>query len=204
MEPLIQYTETADGVRIAYYTMGEGIPFVATSLLLWSHLGNTLVFKEHHRSTSPGGLGRGMQVVRYDARGTGLSDQSAVDFSLEAQALDLEAVTGALGIERFVLFGRTHGAPLAITYAAQHPERVSHLVLSMPYGAGPDVPPITENLGMQALPDMTPMQWETYTMMLADAAFTFSSRKLARSVGLFYRDSMTPASYHASSSGSDR
>ena len=196
-DPVIQYTRTADGVRIAYYSMGEGIPLVVTSLLLWSHLSNTLVFKEYHRGQVDGGLGRAMQVVRYDARGTGFSDQLAVDFSIDAQIADLEAVLGALNIERFALFGRTHGAALAITYAVRHPERVSHLILSMPYAVGSEQRPISENMGMRALPDMGPEQWEAYTMMMADASLRFSSRRLAVGMGKLYRESMTPKSHYA-------
>ena len=42
---------------------------------------------------------------------------------------DLETVVDALGLERFPLLGISQGGPIAITYAARHPERVSHLVV---------------------------------------------------------------------------
>ncbi len=197
MNPSIQYTTTEDGVRIAYYAMGQGVPFVATSELQWSHLGNTFPFREYHRTQSRKGIGRGLRVVRYDARGTGLSDQNAVDFSLEAQTRDLEAVLDALSIGRFVLFGHTHGSPLAIAYAASHPERVSHLVLSIPHARGRDLRPISENLGVQLLGDTTPAQWEQYTLAMASATVGFTYPDIARAFAKGYREAMTPHSYRA-------
>ncbi len=38
MEPRIQYAQTSDGVSIAYWTLGEGTPFVSLPPLLWSHI----------------------------------------------------------------------------------------------------------------------------------------------------------------------
>ena len=68
--------------------------------------------------------------MRYDERGCGLSDWD-VDtdsYSLEAWVRDLETVVDALGLERFPLLGVSQGGPIAITYAARHSERVSHVV----------------------------------------------------------------------------
>jgi pimeloyl-ACP methyl ester carboxylesterase/DNA-binding CsgD family transcriptional regulator len=197
MEPLIQYAEASDNVRIAYYTMGRGVPFVVTSMLLWGHLGNTQVFKEHHRSQSPGGLGRGMQIMRYDARGTGLSERGSIDFSLEAQMRDLDAVRSALKLDRFALFGRQAGCPLALTYAATHPDRVTHLVLSEPIVRGSDVPHAPAMAGMQPASDMTHQQWEAFTLAMANMTIAYSSQSLARRMAREYRDAMTPQAYRA-------
>ena len=38
MEPRIQYAKTKDGVSIAYYTLGEGMPFVNMPTVLFSHI----------------------------------------------------------------------------------------------------------------------------------------------------------------------
>ena len=195
--PSIQYTHTSDGVSIAYYTMGRGIPFVATSELQWAHLSNTLSFREYYRGTSAKGLGRGMQIARYDARGTGLSDKVAVDFSFEAQTRDLDAVLGALGLERFVLFGRAHGSPFAIHYATMHPERVSHLVLSNPHACGRELRPAFESLGLQVPDEMTAQQWEGFTRIVAEGALAFSRPDVSQLFAKYYRESMTPASFRA-------
>ncbi|HUF54736.1 MAG TPA: alpha/beta fold hydrolase [Dehalococcoidia bacterium] len=197
MNPLIQFTTTEDGVRIAYYTMGRGMPFVSTSELQWSHLGTTLGFKEHYRSHSPGGLGPGLQIVRYDARGTGLSDQTAVDFSIDAQLRDLQSVLDAVGLTSFVLFGHAHGSPLAITYAAQFPDRLSHLILSLPHARGHDLRPLAENLGLTTVEEISAEQWPGLARTMALAAFNFSPSPAAEAVAKVYRESMTPASYRA-------
>ncbi len=197
MEPQIRYAQASDGVRIAYYSMGRGIPFVATSELQWGHLASTLTFREYHRSATGKGLGRGMQVVRYDARGTGLSDKTAVDFSFEAQTRDLGAVLDAVDLDRFALFGHTHGSPFAIAYAAQHPERVTHLVLSNPHARARDLRPGFESAGVRMLDEMTRQQWEQYTSLVASVALGFSRSEIPPTFAKFYRESMTPASFHA-------
>ncbi len=197
MNPLIRYTETSDAVRIAYYTMGRGVPLVVTSMLLWGHLGNTHVFKEHYRSQTPGGLGHGMQIVRYDARGTGLSDRSAIDFSIEAQTRDLEAVVAAAGLTRFALFARMAGCPAAIAYAVAHPDSVTHLVLCDPIVRGSDLPHAPAMAGIEATPKLTPEQWEAFTLALAHMTIGYSSPSLARRMAREYRDAMEPESYQA-------
>jgi len=125
MEPRIQYAKTSDGVSIAYSTVGEGrslivmpIPGFSHAELGWQMFG---LFQPL--------LGK-YRAVAYDSRGTGLSDRSAVDFSIEAMMRDLEAVVERSGFESFVLASFCTAAPIAVTYAATHPERVSHLILS--------------------------------------------------------------------------
>jgi DNA-binding CsgD family transcriptional regulator len=49
---------------------------------------------------------------------------------------DLDAVVGAADVERFALLGISQGASIAVTYAARHPERVTHLVLYGGYARG--------------------------------------------------------------------
>ena len=48
-------------------------------------------------------------------------------FTLDAWVHDLETVVDTLGLERFPLLGISQGGPIAVTYAARHPGRVSHL-----------------------------------------------------------------------------
>ena len=125
----IRFCKTSDGVRIAYATSGEGRPLVKVANWL-SHL--------EYDWRSPlwrhwiAELSRDHTYVRYDERGCGLSERDVDDFSVEAWVCDLEAVLDAVGIERAPLLGISQGGPVAISYAVQHPERVSHLIL---YGA---------------------------------------------------------------------
>ncbi len=66
--------------------------------------------------------------VRFDARARGKSGRSA-DYSIQAAVDDVGSVIEATGIERPILVGWSHGATIAVRYAAQHPEQVGGLVL---------------------------------------------------------------------------
>lgn len=122
----IKYCRTSDGVRLAYATAGSGPPLVKTANWL-SHL--------EYDWESPvwqhvvHGLARRHRLVRYDARGSGMSDWDVETLSLEAWVNDLETVVDAVGVDRFALLGVSQGCAVSIAYAARHPERVSHLVL---------------------------------------------------------------------------
>src|SRR4029077_3577805 len=120
---------TSDGVRLAYATIGSGPPLVKASNWLthlafeggspiWRHWWTAL--SAHHR------------LLRYGERGNGMSQRGVHDVSFETWVRDLETIVDAAGLDRFPLLGISRGGPIAIAYAAKHPERVTHLVL---YGA---------------------------------------------------------------------
>ncbi|MDP9236271.1 MAG: adenylate/guanylate cyclase domain-containing protein [Chloroflexota bacterium] len=75
-------------------------------------------------------------IVRYDKRGTGLSDRNLEDYSIDARVRDLEAVVDHLKLRKFSLHGTSDGGPVAIAYAARYPRRVSRLILSGTYASG--------------------------------------------------------------------
>lgn len=81
-------------------------------------------------------LGRERTLVRYDARGSGLSDRDVREVGLDPWVRDLEAVVDALGLDRFPLLGHCQGGAVALAYAARNPERVSRLVLYDSYLCG--------------------------------------------------------------------
>ena len=74
-------------------------------------------------------LANGRRLLLFDKRGMGMSDAGRRDDPVESRADDVGAVMDAAGSERAVLFGISEGAPLAMTYAVEHPERVRALVL---------------------------------------------------------------------------
>src|SRR3990172_11812495 len=127
MEQQIRFCTTSDGVTIAYSTIGEGTPVLMTPGWV-SHLELELAWPGR-RGWVDDLLAGGRQLVRYDGRGTGLSDREVDDVSVAARVRDLEAVVDSLGLDSFVLSGWSMGGPPAIVYAAQHPQRVSHLIL---------------------------------------------------------------------------
>jgi len=81
-------------------------------------------------------LSRDHTLIRYDARGNGLSDRNVEDVSFESFVGDLEVVVDAAGLKRFALLGISQGCAVSIAYAVRHPERVTHLVLFGGYAVG--------------------------------------------------------------------
>ena len=147
MKQRIQFCTSSDGVRIAFATAGQGPPLVRVNNWfthldfdwdgpLWRHWFEA--FTERRR------------LIRYDPRGSGLSDRDARDFSLDAWVADLEAVVDAVGLRRFPLIGMCQGGLIAIAYAVRHPDRVSRLVLYSSYPHGAYVEGATDKLSKQA------------------------------------------------------
>lgn len=129
----IRYCRTRDGVNIAYATSGRGYPLVKAGNWL-SHLEfdyESPVWRHWWRE-----LGDRYRLIRYDVRACGLSDWDVPRQSFDAWVEDLELVIDTAAPDRFALFGMSQGAPVAIAYAARHPERVSHLVLYGGYARG--------------------------------------------------------------------
>jgi class 3 adenylate cyclase len=69
------------------------------------------------------------RLVRFDKRGTGLSDRPPGVPTLEERMEDARAVMDAVGLERAHVMGWSEGGPLAVLLAVAHPERVQSLVL---------------------------------------------------------------------------
>jgi pimeloyl-ACP methyl ester carboxylesterase/DNA-binding CsgD family transcriptional regulator len=130
----IRYLKTRDGVRLAWAASGRGSPVVKAATWL-SHLSYDLespvwrhwieFLDDHYR------------LIRYDERGSGMSDWEVSDLSPARWAEDLEAVIEASEPgEQFILLGISQGAATAVTYAVRHPQRVSRLILYGGYAKG--------------------------------------------------------------------
>lgn len=133
LEQQIQYCTTPDGVRLAFAVTGEGTPFVRVSQWM-SHLDHEI--QSPVRRTFIIALTQRHKLVRYDARGNGLSQREVAEISFERWVSDLETIVDATGIERFALFGASQGAGIAIQYAVRHPERVTHLIINGGFARG--------------------------------------------------------------------
>ena len=121
----IRFARSADGVGIAYAVHGSGPPLLIDKSWL-SHLQfdwQSPLWRHYLVE-----LGRVATVIRYDERGYGMSDRKVTDHSLQARVADLEAVADDAGIERFALLAMAQGGPVAIEYAARHPERLTRLI----------------------------------------------------------------------------
>lgn len=121
----IRSATSFDGTRIAYARTGSGPPLVQAGRWV-GHL--EAEWTSPVRRSFLLELGRRNTFYRYDSRGCGISQREVADLSFDAQVRDLEAVVDATGLRRFPLLGMSGGGAVAITYAARHPDRVSHLV----------------------------------------------------------------------------
>jgi class 3 adenylate cyclase len=140
MEAKTRYADS-DGVKIAYQVHGEGpldlvfVPgFVSHLELLWEEPPVARFFRR---------LASFARLIMFDKREQGLSDRTGRPPTLEDSMDDLQAVLAATGSERPALFGISEGGPMAMLFAATHPERVSSLVLYGTYARmsrAPDFP----------------------------------------------------------------
>jgi DNA-binding winged helix-turn-helix (wHTH) protein/pimeloyl-ACP methyl ester carboxylesterase len=129
----ISYCRAADGVRLAYAEVGHG-PRLFKAANYLNHLEYDWECPvTRHLLHS---LARNFTLVRYDARGNGLSDWEVADVSFEAWVSDLETVADTVGWKRFPLMGMSQGCAISIAYAVRHPERVSHLILYGSFARG--------------------------------------------------------------------
>jgi pimeloyl-ACP methyl ester carboxylesterase/AraC-like DNA-binding protein len=124
---------SADGARIGYSDLGEGFPLLQPAV--WFH------HVELDWDTSAWAHWMALaadrrRLVRSDLRGVGLSDPDPPRWTFDALVEDFEAVVEATEVDRFDLFGLSHGALVAIAYAARHPERVRKMLLYGGYAEG--------------------------------------------------------------------
>jgi pimeloyl-ACP methyl ester carboxylesterase len=132
-EQEIQFCTTSDGVQLAYARTGSGPPLVKTGNWM-THLEfdfESPIWRGLYRE-----LSRDHTLIRYDARGNGLSDRDVEEVSFETFVGDLEVVVDSAGLERFALLGISQGCAVSIAYAVRHPERVTHLILFGGYSIG--------------------------------------------------------------------
>jgi pimeloyl-ACP methyl ester carboxylesterase len=116
------------GLNVAYQVVGEG-PRDLVYVSGWvSHLertwGEPLLERFLRR------LASFSRLIVFDKRGTGLSDRVAERElpTLEQRMDDVRAVLDAVGSERAAVFGHSEGGPMALLFAAAHPERTTALV----------------------------------------------------------------------------
>lgn len=185
MERGIQYAQTVDGVSIGFWTLGEGRPLVYMAGGPWNHIELWQV-SECRRWYER--LAQKRMLVRYDLRGTGLSERSVSDYSLDAQMLDLEAVVGRLDLDRFQLLGAADAGPVAITYGARHPDRVSHLILWCAWAKTSDI----RSPRLQAWRGLIDQDWQLMTDTCAHLALGWSGAEVGRLSAERLRESVTP------------
>jgi pimeloyl-ACP methyl ester carboxylesterase len=127
--PETRYTMSGDAA-IAYQVTGDGPfdvvfipPFLTHAELIW-----TTSFAPTLRAWSSF-----CRLIRFDKRGTGMSDRVTDAATLEMRMDDARAVMDALGCRRAAFFGSSEGAAMSLLFAATYPERTAALVLRSAY-----------------------------------------------------------------------
>jgi class 3 adenylate cyclase len=125
VRPETRYARSGD-VNVAYQVTGEG-PFD----LIWvpGFISNVeLAWAQPTLAAFNRGLASFSRLIRFDKRGTGMSDRVGVA-TLETRMDDVRAVLDAVGSPRAALLGSSEGGPLSLLFAASYPERTLALVL---------------------------------------------------------------------------
>lgn len=76
---------------------------------------------------------KGYRILRYDLYGRGFSDRPRVSYDLELFTSQLDELISTLGLDGPVhAVGLSMGGPVAVQYAADHPQQVQSVVLISP------------------------------------------------------------------------
>lgn len=154
------YVRTEDGVQLWYRVAGQenGLP------VLFLHGGPGEGSQAMQALGGPD-LEKHLRMVYLDQRGSGRSERPSAEgkYSLKLIEADIDLVQRELGAEKIVLLAHSAGTPMALEYAADHPEHVAGLILT---GAVPDMP-----AAVDALCDRVRLKRpETYAKALAAKA----------------------------------
>ena len=126
MRPAVHYAKSSE-LNIAYQVTGSGPRDVVLISGFVSHL--DLDWAEPRHAYFLERLGSFSRLIRFDKRGTGLSDRPGGLPDLETRMDDVRAVMDAAGSRRAVLFGYSEGGPMAVLFSATYPERTAALIL---------------------------------------------------------------------------
>ena len=137
LEQRLSSTHSAAGTKVVYATAGSGPPLLLIGGWL-SHLELSWALPpERHLYEA---LADRRTLIRYDRPGCGLSERPAhPDWSLDDEIDTIEAVIAAAGVERLDVIGSSLGVPVAIEWAARHPDAVDRLVLYGGWARGSDI-----------------------------------------------------------------
>jgi pimeloyl-ACP methyl ester carboxylesterase/DNA-binding CsgD family transcriptional regulator len=160
-DQVVRYAEVG-GRSIAWSAVGDGPPLVIGGW--WSsHLVEDWADAGFRGFIAQ--LADRFTVVRYDRYGTGASDRSgAPPASLDAEAELLAGIVGLLP-NPVCLFGASSGGPVALRFAARHPDVVDRLVL---YGTYADGSAIAAPEARRTMLDLVASHWGLGSRMLAD------------------------------------
>ena len=184
MEPKIRYCTTSDGVDIAFASAGDGPPLLLFPQPGISHV--QVVWEMFGYLLQP--LAERFHLVWYDSRAAGLSDRTAIDFSMDALLRDLEAVIETAGLTTFSAVAFTDAVPVAVTYAATRPEELTSLILVDGWTKFSDY---HDNPAYTAETALRQGDWILYTETLARLSLGFDNQ-IAAAYAAYIRECVEP------------
>jgi pimeloyl-ACP methyl ester carboxylesterase/DNA-binding CsgD family transcriptional regulator len=188
MEPAIELATAADGVRIAWTSVGTGPTLIYLPGVPFSNVEAEWRIPVLRRAYLH--LAERVRLIQYDGRGSGRSQRDVGDVSLEAHLRDLDAVVKAARVQRCVLFGLYHSATHAIAWASRHPDRVRGLILFGGALRGFDQ---MRGPGTQALLSLIERDWDTFAESIAHAWLGWPAGAEGRLAADWFRTSTSPA-----------
>jgi pimeloyl-ACP methyl ester carboxylesterase/class 3 adenylate cyclase len=126
VQPETRYARSGD-LNIAYQVVGDGpfdlvfVPGYVTHMEMQWKIPTFAPFLEELASFS--------RLIRFDKRGTGMSDRISGAPTLELRMDDVRAVMDAAGSKRAAFYGLSEGAAMSLLFAATYPERTAALVV---------------------------------------------------------------------------
>jgi len=140
----VRFARSGD-VDVAYRLVGDGPIDLVYAQGAYTHLDVYWELPMFRRYCER--LGEFARLILFDKRGMGMSDRVPGATTLEERMDDIRAIMEAAGSERAAIVGESEGGPLAMLFAAAHPERTVALVLQgaevrertddeWPYGEG--------------------------------------------------------------------
>ena len=181
--PAVRFAASPDGTSIAYWAIGEGRPLVYLPPMPFTHVEREWAIPELQRRYRR--LAADRRIVRYDARGFGLSDRSPVRAELDAHVEDLAAVLDQLEIRECDLYAYGDAGMVAIKFSASHPDRVGRLIL---WGAWARREAVRSDPKIQSLRALWDQDWNSYTELAASSILGWEHRDQAAVLAQFYRD----------------
>jgi pimeloyl-ACP methyl ester carboxylesterase len=193
MEPQVRYARTSDGVSVAHATAGNGPPVLVVPFVPVSHVG--LIWRLGGLESA---LARWCAVTSYDSRGSGLSDRSRTDYSLDALLRDASAVLDAVGLERSAVVSEWDGVPVALALAARWPERIERVIVINGWASPSDI-----NAPVRAAAlALRKQDWAIFVQTAARVLSGVDDDALARAFVEYWHASVDPDAYWRSRTSS--
>ena len=190
--PKTSYVTVGDS-EVAYQVLGGG----PLDLVFFSGIGSHLELMWDWAGPFLRQLASFSRLILFDRRGTGASDPVTLNAipTWEEATEDVQAVLDAVGSEHAAIYAEADAGPIAMLFAATHPDQVSALVLgntSARYGVGDDYPIGLSADAGQAIIDTLGGQWGTVELVKLVAPDLAQDELLVELLARQWRSALTP------------